>query len=118
MDLAELQLDTGRVNLYKWGAPPSWLVTDMAVERLGVPGPPPGISVTEYQESVEQFSLRRGELLVLVSDGIEPEQAMACCRTMAASSREELARGLMACGQLGSGDDATVVLVHLEPGRK
>ena len=118
VDLAELQLDTGRVNLYKWGAPPSWLVTDMAVERLGVPGPPPGISVTEYQESVEQFSLRRGELLVLVSDGIEPEQAMACCRTMAASSREELARGLMACGQLGSGDDATVVLVHLEPGRK
>ena len=115
VDLAELQLDTGKVFLYKWGAPPSWLVTNLSVERLGVAGPPPGISVTEYRESVETFSLRRGELLVMVSDGIEQEQAVACCRAMGGSKAPtELARALMACGQTEAGDDATVVLVRLD----
>ena len=115
IDLAELQLDTGKASLYKWGAPPSWLVTNLAVERLGEAGPPPGISVTEYRESVETFSMRRGELLMLVSDGIEQEQAAACCRAIGGSKAPtELARALMACGQTESGDDATVVLVRLD----
>lgn len=117
VDLAELQLDTGRVNLYKWGAPPSWLVTKLAVERLGNPGPPPGISVTEYRETVEQFSLRRGELLVMVSDGIDQEQVLSCCRALGGSKEPgEFARALMACGQTEGGDDATIVLIRLDNG--
>ena len=116
VDLAELQLDTGKVSLYKWGAPPSYLVTKLSVERLGNPGPPPGISVTEYRETVEQFSLRRGELLVLVSDGIEPEQAQCCCKAFEVGLPPgELAKALMAC-QTETTDDATIVLVRLENG--
>ena len=115
VDLAELQLDTGKACLYKWGAPPSWLVSNFSVERLGVPGPPPGISVTDYRETAEPFSMRRGELLVLVSDGIDQEQALSCCRALGGSKAPgELARALMACGQMEAGDDATIVLVRLE----
>ena len=117
VDLAELHLDTGKAYLYKWGAPASWLVTKLSVERLGTASPPPGISVTDYREMTDQFSLRRGELLVLVSDGIEPEQAAACCRAMGNSKEPDaFARTLMACGQTEAGDDATVVLVRLDHG--
>ena len=117
VDLAELQLDTGKASLYKWGAAPSWLVTNLTVERLGTVGPPPGISVTEHRETTEQFSLRRGELLVLVSDGIDQEQVLACCRAMGGSKTpDELARILMTCAQTDAGDDATVVLVRLDNG--
>ena len=116
VDLVELQLDTGKACLYKWGAPPAWLVNHTTVERLGQAGPPPGISVTEYRESAEPFSMRRGELLVLCSDGIEQEQALACCRAMAGSKAPgELARALMACGQTDASDDATIVLIRLDP---
>ena len=116
VDLAELQLDTGKVSLYKWGAPPSYLVTKLSVERLGNPGPPPGISVTEYRETVEQFSLRRGELLVLVSDGVDQEQAQCCCKAFEVGLPPgELAKALMA-SQTETTDDATIVLVRLENG--
>ena len=116
VDLVELQLDTGKVCLYKWGAPPAWLVSAAAVQRLGQAGPPPGISVTEYRESVESFSMRRGELLVLASDGVDCQQAQACCRAMMGSSAPgELVRAMMACGQTESSDDATMVLIRLDP---
>lgn len=115
VDLAELLLDSGKVNLYKWGAPCSWLVTELAVERLGMTGPPPGISVTEYRGTAEQFSLRRGELLVMVSDGIDQAQMPSCCRALGNSKApSDLAKTLLSCCQDDSGDDATIALVRLE----
>ena len=114
VDLAELQLDTGRARIYKWGAAPSYLVTDLCVERLGLVGPPPGLSVTDYRESVEQVSLRRRELLVLVSDGLEEGAAMACCKALQGKAPQELANALLDSGQLGGVDDATLILIRLE----
>jgi len=117
VDLAELQLESGKVQLYKWGAPASWLIRRICVERLGIPGPPPGLSVTQYRETVEQFTLRRGELLLLLSDGIEPEQAQACCRSLGADTKGglgELARTLLGCAAGEKQDDATAVLIRLE----
>lgn len=114
VDLAELRLDTGRVTLYKWGAAPSYLVAELTVEKLGTIGPPPGLSVSDYRESVEQASLRRGELLVMVSDGVEEASAMACCRSLMGKEPETLASALLDSGQLGGMDDATVVLVRLD----
>lgn len=114
VDLAELQLDTGRARIYKWGAAPSYLVTDLCVERLGLVGPPPGLSVTDYRESVEQVSLRRRELLVLVSDGLEEGAAMACCKALQGKAPQELANAVLDSGQLGGVDDATLILIRLE----
>lgn len=113
VDLAELELDKGKVHLYKWGAAPSFIATKYGAERLGTATPPPGIS-THEQEQVEHTSLRRGEWLVMVSDGISQRQALQCCMDLGERSPGELAAGLLACGQLGSQDDATVVILRLE----
>lgn len=113
VDLLEIELEKGRAKLYKWGAAPSYLLGRMGVERIGVPGPPPGLSVSEQQEQQYRFSLGRGERLVLVSDGVGEENAMHCCSVKADAPTEELAQALLRQGILAGEDDATVVIVTL-----
>lgn len=113
VDLAELHLDTGKAVLYKWGAAPSYLVNKLGAEKIGTAGAPPGLSVTDDQEMTERLSLRRGETLVLVSDGIGEEEALRCCMESADLTPGELASKILACGQLGGQDDATVVTLRL-----
>ena len=114
VELLEIFLDTGRALLYKWGAAPSYLVSAYGAEKLGTAGPPPGLSVTEFRETVHPLSLRRGEQLLLVSDGIPQEAALQTCLDMAGSSPGDLARGILDRGQPGGEDDATVVTVFLD----
>ena len=113
VELLEICLDTGRAMLYKWGAAPSYLLSSLGAEKLGTAGPPPGLSVTEARETVFGLSLRRGEALLLVSDGISQEEALRCCREGVGCAPGEVARKLLDLGQLGHGDDATVVTVTL-----
>ena len=114
MDLAEIALSTGRVSIYKWGAVPSYLITGTGVEKIGTAGPPPGLSVTDYRESCQRLSLRRGQLLVMVSDGIEETEAMRCCSQNVGKSPGEVAVALLAVAELTGQDDATVVTVVLD----
>jgi hypothetical protein len=116
VDLLEILVDTGRGTLYKWGAAPSYLIGGLGAEKIGTAGPPPGLSVTDTRETAHQLSLRRGETLVLVSDGVGEEEALHCCLSMAGASPGELASSLLTCSRFGGEDDATVVLVQLEPG--
>lgn len=113
IDLLELQLETGRVTLYKWGAAPSYLVSALGAEKIGTAGPPPGLSVTDCRETAHRLSLRRGEVLLLVSDGVGEEEALHCCLNMVGASPGELARSLLTCSQLSGEDDATVITVSL-----
>ena len=115
VDLLELQLETGKTTLYKWGAAPSYVVSKLGAEKIGTAGPPPGLSVTDYRELTYRLSLRRGEILLLVSDGIGEEEALRRCLELAGASPGELARSLLTCSQLGGEDDATVVTVCLGP---
>jgi stage II sporulation protein E len=115
-DLAEISLDSGKATLYKWGAAPSYLLHRASAEKIGTAGPPPGLSVTDTRETAHQLSLRRGETLVLVSDGVGEEEALHCCATLAGQPPGDVAAALLACGQLGGEDDATVVVIRLEPG--
>ena len=112
-DLAELLLDSGKVNVYKWGAAPSYVASKFGTERLGTAGPPPGLSVTGDQERVDRASLRRGQWLVMVSDGVVQQEALRCCMDLADTSPGELAAGSLAGKQPGRQDDATVVIVRL-----
>lgn len=113
VDLAELQLDSGRAVLYKWGAAPSYLLTKLSVEKLGTVGPPPGISVEDSQEKVQRFSLRNGETLVLASDGVCEDSALRCCADGIGLPPSRLAARLITdCTRPGE-DDATVVTVRL-----
>ena len=113
IDLLELQLDSGKAALYKWGAAPSYLVSKIGAEKIGTAGPPPGLSVTDCRETIYRLSLRRGELLVLVSDGVGEEEALRCCLKNVGATPGELAAGLLTCSQLSGEDDATVVTVSL-----
>lgn len=115
IDLAEIQLDCGKVCLYKWGAVPSYLITPLGAEKIGTASPPPGLSVTDYQERIERLTLRRGQLLVLVSDGVGEEEALRCCADGVGKTPGEVATALIVSGQAGGQDDTTVVTISLEP---
>lgn len=113
IDLAEIQLYSGKVTLYKWGAVPSYLMGGVGVEKIGAATPPPGLSVTDYRESVDRLSLRRGQLLVMVSDGIGETEALRCCMNNVGKTPGEIATALLT-NQPDSLDDATVVTISLE----
>ena len=116
VDLLELRLDTGRAALYKWGAAPSLLLYDEMAEKIGTAGPPPGLSVTEGRETMERLSLRRGEVLVLLSDGVDGEAVQRGIALHAQRPPEELAAEILAGGTQDAQDDATVAVVRLLPG--
>lgn len=113
VDMLELELDTGRGRLFKWGAAPSYLITKVAAEKIGTAGPPPGLSLTESSEAVYRLSLRRGERLVMVSDGVGEEEALHCCQRNMDTPPGELAAGLIERGALSGSDDATVVVCSM-----
>lgn len=112
VDLLELELDTGKASLYKWGAAPSYIVTNFGADRVGCVTPPPGISVIDTREAVERFSLRRGELLVMVSDGVDQDAVLRCCQSMAGTPPAEIGPAILAGGR--SEDDATAVIIRLD----
>ncbi|MBR4291168.1 MAG: SpoIIE family protein phosphatase [Oscillospiraceae bacterium] len=116
IDLAEIRLDTGRVTLYKWGAAPSLLLSDGLCDKIGTAGPPPGLSVTEGREMVERLSLRRGEVLVLLSDGVDGEVVRREIPRHTQRPPEELAADILECGTNTADDDATVVVIRLVSG--
>ena len=113
VDLAEFCLDTGKVSVYKWGAVPSWLVLPARVERVGAVIAPPGFSVTREQEQVDRLTMRRGEALVMLSDGVDGENSV---RTLGSHGQEPagaLAARILEAGKLE--DDATVAVIRLMP---
>jgi stage II sporulation protein E len=116
MDLTEIQLDTGRASVYKWGAAPSYLIRENEAEKIGTATPPPGLSVTDGRETVERLSLRRGEVLIMVSDGVAGEEALRRIGRISAQPPGELAAKILQYGAQGAEDDATVAAVTLLPG--
>ena len=113
VDLAQIELDTGRAAVYKWGAAPSWVIQGGRAEKIGTAGPPPGLSVKEGRETVERLSLRRGEVLVLVSDGVDGEEALGRLDQAELAAPGELAAKLLEEGCRDSSDDATVAVIRL-----
>jgi len=113
LDLAQIRLDCGRVTLYKWGAAPSYILRKKGIEKAGTASAPPGISVKEGREEVIRLSLRRGETLILLSDGIEAGEAL--CREGLAPELPpgEMAERILGCAS--GEDDATAVVIRLGP---
>ena len=115
IDLAELHLDTGHAHLYKWGAAPSWVLTRGRAEKIGTATPPPGISVGEMPVAAEKLSLRRGEVLILLSDGVDGEGVQSLSDLSPDAPPGELAAEILERG-CGSGeDDATAAVIKLRP---
>lgn len=114
VDLAEIRLDSGKTVLYKWGSAPSCLVSQGGAERIGAVGPPPGIWLEQPSETVHAITLRRDQILVLVSDGFATDEVLRCCTDSVGQPPERLGPRLMEGLHSGRGDDATAVLVNLE----
>jgi len=113
VDLAEICLSTGNVTVYKWGAAPSWLLRRTGAEKIGTAGPPPGLSVTQSRETVERLSLRRGEALILTSDGVDGEGVLRRLRIDPAEPPGEVAALLVEHGAAQVADDATAAVIRL-----
>ena len=114
VDLAEIELQTGRVSLYKWGAAPSYLITPAGAEKIGTAAPPPGLSVTGVRETVDKLSLRRGETLVLLSDGVDGEAAMRRAWDLTDKTPGEMASKVLQYGRGNGCDDATAAVIRLK----
>lgn len=112
-DLAEIRLDTGRVTLHKWGAAPSWILGRRSVEKIGTATPPPGLSILESRESAVRLSLRRGEVLILFSDGVDGEDALRRMDLTPEMPPGELAEVLLERGCGKGEDDATAAVIRL-----
>ena len=115
VDLAELRLDTGRAALYKWGAAASWFIRNGRAEQIGTATPPPGISMGENREAVRHLSLRRGEVLVLLSDGMDGERALSGLSWSLDITTGALADQLLQKGCEQTDDDATAAVIRLRP---
>jgi len=115
IDLAQLHLDTGIASVYKWGAAPSWVVTRQGVEKIGTATPPPGLSIHTAQETVEKLSLRRGEALILLSDGVDGEAVLRQLSLTPDAPPGELAAMILEKGGGSAEDDATAAVVRLRP---
>ena len=113
VDLAQLRLDTGEAVLYKWGAAPSWVARGGAAEKIGTAGPPPGIGLNRGMEKAVRLSLKRGETLILASDGLEGEGIPGRIGNCQKTAAGELAAYLLEIGAEKSADDATVAVVRL-----
>lgn len=115
VDLAELRLDTGHAVIHKWGAAPSWLLTRGKAEKIGTATPPPGITLEGARETVEKLSLRRGEVLILLSDGVEAGEDLRLSDLAPDWPPGELAEKILE-REGGTGeDDATAAVIRLVP---
>ena len=112
LDLAEIRLDTGQTRLYKWGAAPSWVIRKSGAEKIGTATPPPGISVSEGRETVTRLSLRRGEVLILLSDGVDIGDVLRRNGTAPDAPPGELAEKLLEWSREQE-DDATAAVIRL-----
>ena len=115
VDLAALSLETGAGVVYKWGAAPSYLLRRNTAEKIGTAGPPPGIRGSDVRAQQIRLSLRRGETLIILSDGVDGEGVRRLAVTGQTGPLGERAAQLLEAGAESFSDDATLALLRLRP---
>jgi stage II sporulation protein E len=113
VDLAEIALDTGIVHIYKWGAAPSWVLTRGGKEKIGTATPPPGMGAGISRMSVAKLSLRRGEVLVLLSDGVDGGEIPQLSGDDVEGPPGNLAAKILERAAERGDDDATAIVFRL-----
>lgn len=114
IDLAEIRLDTGRAAVYKWGAAPSWLLRRGKPQQVGAPSPPPGLNMDGTGQSVFRLNLGRGEMLILISDGVRSPEELMRSAFEVDPEPAQMAEALLRNLPEGS-DDATAAAIVLSP---
>ena len=121
VDLAQIDLFTGRGAVLKLGAAPFYLRRGGQVERLSGSALPAGlVAQPEGEPDVFPLELQAGDCLVMVSDGITAGQEDGWLRQALEEfdglSPQELAGRLLADSRdkAGGSDDQTVIVVKLD----
>lgn len=112
VDLAEIRVDNGTAWLYKWGANPSWLFSGGKAEKIGYATPPPGLDVRRGGETANRAPLSSGQVLVMVSDGVNPQKAPQWAKAAQTTEPGKLAQQILEEGGSRE-DDATAVVIRL-----
>ena len=114
VDLLHIHLQNGRAELYKWGSAASYWRGGEKVKKIGTDTTPPGAGVGgEHAPECYELSLKRGEMLVLATDGADGEETEAAIAAFRGQSPQELA-ALLISGQPAQ-DDMTAVVISLQP---
>lgn len=113
IDLAEADLVTGRVTLYKWGAAPSWLLGRAGWEKIEGACLPPGLSLEESRETVERVTLQHGAVLLMASDGVDGDAAVGALAGEYDQPAGFLAALVLENGVTAVPDDATAAVLRL-----
>jgi len=114
VDLLQADLQTGAAVLYKWGAAPSYYKQKDTVKQLRSSQLPPGVEAAPMSGGRGiPLDLGQGEVLLLVSDGVDADAAERYIRQHSGRSVKELASGVIAAGGAENRDDTTAVAVCL-----
>ena len=114
LDLLRADLVTGSATLYKWGAAPSWLRQGETVKEIGTATPPPGLEAARGRVPGQyELSLRKGETLVMLSDGAYGEETARRLTAFTQGTVRDLAACLIASDKTDCEDDRTVVVLRL-----
>lgn len=114
VDLTELHLDRGTALVYKWGGSPGILFSRGRASPVGYPTPPPGMDISESRECSQRVNLRRGQTLIMTSDGISTVNAPYWARDADTAEPGILAERILREGGSRE-DDATAVVIRLVP---
>ena len=120
LDLLELDLMTGRASIYKCGAAPSYIYRRGRLFKLRSESMPIGI-LRDADVKRFELTLRRGDVVVMVSDGVTGEGGECpwlfdlLAQNLPERSLERTAELIVKYASAkGSGDDITVLLVRVE----
>lgn len=119
LDIAEIDVFSGRTTVYKAGAAPSFYTCSGRVKFIETPSTPLGI-LNKASFSKYEINLKGGDMLVMMSDGIFGcgslwiQNEIAACRGTAATDFSELILNTAKrkCGE--KYDDMTVITVTVE----
>lgn len=113
LDLAEVELTTGKTRLYKWGAAPSWVLREQEIERIGYATPPPGIGLGGNSETTLRLHLSQGDSLILLSDGADIQEAVLRGKLHFDMPTGDLAATILKFSRNRGEDDATAAVLRL-----
>lgn len=115
LDALLIDLEDGCARFIKYGAPPAYILRGGRVHTVYAEALPIGI-LPEAQASVHEFALRRGDAVILMTDGLFDALGTELFAALieqvgGANTVDDAACALLAAGQEKSGADDMSVLV-------
>lgn len=118
MDVLLFDLANGQAQFVKYGAPPSYILRDGKIHTLYAEALPAGI-VAEACPALHAASLRRGDSVVLMTDGAYDALGSELSRALidrvgSANTADDAAHALlMAAREKSEADDMTVIVARI-----